>query len=181
MCLNVEAQAGWFESNKPVEPISVKGAADVGTLFATIAKSMGAAFVNHGVNRKLSSPYLSGTAWDQIIALHQAANINFCFDLGTLHIWEKGKYRLQDLTKVSEQTGMVGYPVVTSIGVDVVTEFMPSLVIGGLINLETALLPANGAWVVDQAAFNLTSEVPNGPWFARMACSRPDQPNLNHA
>lgn len=181
VCLNVEAAAGWFESNKPVPPISIKGPADAATLFAGIAKSMGAAFRNHGVDKKIASPYLWGSAWDQIIALHQALNINFSFELGVLHIWEKGKHRLEDLTKISEQTGMVGFPTVTSNGVDVVTEFRPSIVIGGLVNLETTLLPANGAWIVDQVAFNLASETPNGPWFARMTCSRPDQPNLSHS
>lgn len=181
VCLNVEAAAGWFEANKPVDPVSVKGAADVAQLFADIAKSMGASFVNHGVSKKIASPYLWGTAWDQIIALHQAADVNFSYELQTLHIWNKGEYRLEDLTKVSPQTGLVGYPIMTSNGIELVTEFRPSVVLGGLINVESSLLPACGAWVVDQAAVNLSSEDPNCHWFTRLVCSRVGLPNLHHS
>lgn len=178
VCLNVEAAAGWYESNKPATPISVKGVADVAQLAGDIAKAMGYTFVNNGVTAKLANPYLPGTGWDQLVAVCQAADINFNLDRETVHIWNKGEYRQSDLLTISAEQGMYGYPKFNDNGISLNTEFSPAIVSGGLINVQSSLLPACGVWVVNLLSHNLASEMPGGPWFTNIECSRYDKPTI---
>lgn len=178
VCLNVEAAAGWYEAIKPVSPISIKGAGDVALIVQTIADSVGFGFVNQGVNVKVASPYLPGSAWDQLQAITQAADINFSVDRNSIYIWNKGEARLSDLPTISSGTGMVGYPRFNDNGISLSTEFNPSIVFGGQVNVVSELLPAQGAWVVNQLSHNLSSELPNGPWLSHIECSRYDKPAI---
>lgn len=178
VCLNVDAASGWFESNKPVDALTYKSGVKVSLVIADIAAKMGYGFVDHGVNAVLPPSYMPGTAWDQLLQATQMADINFSLHLGVIHIWEKGKYRLQDLALISAETGMVGYPRFCETGITLTTEYDPAIVSGGLVNVQSQLVPACGAWVVNQLSHNLTSETPGGPWFTNIECSRYDQPTI---
>jgi len=36
------------------------------------------------------------------------------------------------------------------------------------------ILPSTGRWRANQLAYNLSSELPGGPWFMTLVCSSPD-------
>jgi len=182
VCMNIEAAAGWFEANKSVAAISIKGGMKVATFIEGLAKSMGLGFEGNGVQAVMPTAYFPGTAWDQLLAAVQMTGISYSFDQtnGVIALWHKGHYRSDSGTIpiISAETGLIGYPKFNDQGITLTTEFNPGIMSGGLIEVRTSLDPAAGFWIVNLISTNLSSEMPGGPWFTTMECSRYDQPAL---
>lgn len=166
--LNIAAVGGLAASLKPVNATSFPGSADVGTIMQQLATLADVGFVNNGVSVQLSNPYFPGTALAQIRECAQAANINYTIDNGVLQIWPKGGVRSGSIPIVSPQTGMVGYPAFSSNGLMLTTVFNPSVVIGGVIQVQSSLMAATGKWIVTQVSHSLESEMPGGQWFTHI-------------
>lgn len=172
---DVQASAGWFEAIKPVPPTSYKGSVDVAVIMASLAEQMNLGFESNGVSVLLSNPYLPGTAWNQVVAAGKAADINFTIDGGVLAIWPRAGARVGPPAIVSPDTGLVGYPQFNATGLTLRTLFNPAIRFGSTIQVQSELKPACGTWRVNQIAYNLSSEMPNGPWFQVIDCSDLDR------
>lgn len=171
---HVEAHVGYFDAIKPVAPASFKGATDVATILSGLATLMGKRFVNNGVDVKLSSPYFSGSAREQALAVVNAAGIQWNgLDENILEIWPTGRARSGQAPLISPATGMIGYPAFTSQGISVRTVFNKSVGLGGQINVESSLVPARGTWNVFSLDHRLDSLVPNGDWHTNIGAVRP--------
>lgn len=166
--LNIAAVGGLAASLRPVNASSFPGSADVGTIMQQLAFLADVDFVNHGVSVQLSNPYFPGTALAQIRECAQAANINYTIDNGVLQIWPKGGARNTSIPTISPQTGMVGYPAFSSNGLMLTTVFNPSVVIGGVIQVQSSVTAATGKWIVTQISHSLESEMPDGQWFTHI-------------
>lgn len=176
VCLNVEAAAGWLEAVKPAVPISYRGGVDAADVLRDLAGKLGAAFENNGVSGvMLSNPALSGSVWDQVVAVAQAAGIEFSFDRGTFSIWPRGGHRRGDPMPVSAETGLVGYPRFNDTGISLQTLFQPGISTGQLIQVQSDLKPACGSWRVNMLSHNLSAEIPGGPWFTNLEASNYDR------
>jgi len=172
VAFNITALAAAIQAVKPVNAVSYRGATDVATIMQTLAQTMGFAFENNGVSVQLSSPYFSGTAYQQAKACAKAANIYFTVDRGTLAIWPKTAARASAPIPISPATGMVGYPVFSGNGIVLTTEFNPDLALGGQVNVTSSLTVANGIWNVFSVVHELESETPGGSWFSQVQCYR---------
>ncbi|WP_240202676.1 hypothetical protein [Burkholderia sp. LMG 13014] len=167
--LNVMAVGGLDAAVKPVGALSFIGAADVATIMASLADTMGLAFENNGVQVQLSNPYFPGTALTQVKACARAADIYYTIDRGTLAIWPKAGARAGgDIPIISPDTGSVGYPTFSSNGIEIDCEFNPALKVGGMFQVKSALPVAQGNWRAMQVVHALDSEVPNGRWFTHV-------------
>jgi len=169
---NVTALSAAIQAVKPVNAISYRGPTDVASIMQTLATTMGFAFENNGVNVQLSSPYFSGTAYQQTKACAQAANIYFTIDRGTLAIWPKTAARSSDAVPVSPSTGSNGYPAFSGNGIVVTTEFNPDFQLGGRVDVTSDLTVACGIWNIFSVVHELESESPGGPWFSQVGCYR---------
>lgn len=169
VAFNIIAYAGLSAAVKPVSPTSYKGSTDVATVVSQIAvEEMGLAFENNGVDVKIASPYLGGTALTKIRAIAQAANILWSIDRGTLAIWPRNGSRAGVVPVVSPDTGMVGYPSLSSKGLTVRMLFNPNIRMGCKVEIQSAVTMACGTWGVFSFAHNLSCEMPNGPWFTTL-------------
>ncbi|MBR8188619.1 hypothetical protein KDW82_06030 [Burkholderia vietnamiensis] len=164
--LNVIGMAGLAASLKPVGALSYSGSVDVAAIMQELANTMGLTFENNGVQVQLSNPYFPGTALAQARACAAAADIYFTIDRNTLAIWPKNGARQSkgDLPVVSPETGMIGYPVVSSNGIIVATAFNPEIVPGGSIQVISSRKIACGRWFVTGVTHYLESETPDGQW-----------------
>ena len=199
--------AGWGGQDQailPAKPISFQGTADVATMMAGIASTMGYAFENNGVNVKLSNQYCCGTPLEQSHAIARAANIEVYVDTGksppVLAIWPKYGTRGGMVPLISARSGLVGYPKFQSNGMSFRCIFNPSLKLGGQIEMQSttggpprtvtsqdataAAVPSgtqsdgpNGIWtVISPFTYDLASEMPGGPWFCEVHCARVNGP-----
>lgn len=191
--LNVVSLTGLVDAMKPVAPISYTGTADVATIMQGLATQMGRTFENNGVQVQLSNPYFPGTALEQAQAVARAANIEMLDDGdgGVLAIWPKNKTRGGTAPLISVDTGMVGYPRFRDFGMDVRCLFNPSIRFGGKVVVRSSIgdstlnVPTeggtfqqhqaagpNGEWYVNLLTYELSAQVPNGPWFCDLSCGR---------
>jgi hypothetical protein len=168
---DVKAVAGYYPAIVPVPPKSYRGATSVDTIMATLASQMGYSFQNNGVNVTLDSPYLYGTAWQQAASVADAANIEFGIDDDQLFIAPRNKPRAGRAVLINADSGMKDYPIFDKNGLKVITLFNPSVQLGGLIQVRSAVKPANGVWRVHSLKHSLEAEYPNGKWLSTISAS----------
>ena len=172
--LLVYAVAGALQAVQTGEPVSYPGSADAAVILADLAKKMGLQFENsQGVSVQLATPVFTGSLLEQARRCAQHADIEMVIDGKTLAIWPTGSSRAGIAPIVSPETGMVGYPSYSSgiNGISVVTEFKPSLRIGGTVEIKSSLAVATGTWKTFEIGHELESEVPGGQWFTRFNAS----------
>lgn len=168
----VKAYTGLLEAVKPVSPVSYNGSVDVATVLQGIAAQMQPVrtLENSGVKTRISNPYLTGTLRDQALTIARAAGCNMLIDDTVLAIWPFGGTRDGEVSVISAETGMVGYPTFTQNGIRLTTLYNPSLVFGRTIECKSTFTQANGKWVIASVSHNLSAEVPGGPWFTQIEC-----------
>lgn len=173
VAFNILAYVGMDAALKPVAPSSYNSpSADVATIMADLAKTMGLDFENNGVQVKLSYPYFPGTALMKVRACASAARIHYWIDRGTLAIWAEDTGREGEMPLISPETGIVGYPSLSSKGMTIRTLFNSSIRVGGDIIVESSIPMACGKFRVGTFAHSLSSELPGGPWFTTLECYR---------
>jgi len=168
VCFRIDAMGGAFEAVMPSKVTSVQGSGDVATIAQQIAKKMNLQFENSNVNVKLSNLYLSGSYRQQMLELAEHAGIQWTIDKGTVAIWPTGQSRQEAAGSniVSKDTGMVGYPAFFQGGIIVTMLFNPSLKLGGKIQVQSELTPANGSWTITNLVHELDAVTPHGRWFS---------------
>lgn len=177
VCLVINANAGLVDLARPVAAISFPDGADVGVIASQIAASMNKAFLNSGVNMRLNTVYLPGSALDQLRSLIQAADIWADPNAGptgtSLEIWPKNTERDTLEYELSPESGLVGYPRYSDAGISLTALFRPGFIIGAQFQLSSVLVGANGSWNVMQLSYDLESETPDGSWFMDIGAYRP--------
>lgn len=166
VCLSIQCWQALKEMRKNLPPISYKGPVDVAVILQNIANQVNFGFINNGVNVQLVNPYITGSAVQQIRAVVEAADIHFSTDRNILSIWPKNGSRGAVIPVITPSTGLVGYAGFSSQGLSVQTEFMPTILQGMQVNIQDSQLSlVNGIWLVSSLEHNISSQVPNGPWF----------------
>lgn len=168
VAFNIIAYEGLDLAVKPVNATSFKGVADVGTIMQGFANDAGLILENNAVSVQLSNPYFAGTTLDKIRTCARAANVFYTIDRGVLAIWPKDGARAADIPTVSPQTGMVGYPSLSSKGMTVKTLFNFNIKLGADVNVQSSIPMACGKQRVSNVAHSLSCQVPGGPWFTTM-------------
>lgn len=168
--LDIVANAHTAAGLRPIPASSWRKSVSVNTIMASLAKLAGYTFVeNNDVSESLYNPYFPGSAWDQIQACAQHANINAHVENGALIIYPKGGYRKGVPTiTVSSTVNMIGYPILSSGGITVNSEFIPDIYLGGLCTIDSSLLQAVGTWHIYSINHKLQSETPGGQWFTQL-------------
>lgn len=173
---HVVAQAGARESALNIKPTSVNSkSADFKQIWQQLAQTMGLTPEVNGINFKIAFPYLPGSAREQAAALAQHANVNWAIDRGVLAAWPRYGSRQGSTPLISPQTGMVGYPSWSSVGIKVKTLFNNELQIGGQVEIQSSITPANGTWIIQRIEHNLQAFTPNGEWFTTIEALSPSK------
>ena len=168
---------GLEQKMQPAPATGVQNQTDVATVMGALAKQMGFAFENGGVNVQLASTYLPGSLMDQAHALARAARIELYVDSGTnpptLAIWPRNQTRPGTQPLISPATGLVGYPKFRDQGMSFRCLFNPALKLGGSIKMQSSIQPASGLWyIVGPLVYNLSAQMPQGPWFCDANCAK---------
>ncbi len=170
---HVVAHAGARESALNVAPISVNNkSADFAQLWQQVAQKMGLQAETNGIKIKLAYPYLPYSAREMAVALAQHANVSWTIDRGILAAWPRYGARQGSSPLISPQTGMVGYPSFSTYGVKIRCLFNNELKIGGTVQVQSSITPANGTWKIEKLEHNLQALTPNGEWFSTFEASK---------
>jgi len=190
---------GQAQAITPTNAVSYSGATDAATVAKAIADSAGWTFENNGVNVQLSNPYFWGTPLQQAHDLARAAGIEVYLDTGNnplkLAIWPRNATRSGPKPLISTRSGLTRYPKFQSNGMLFQCLFNPSIRLGGQIVMESSVGNTtgkieigsigssaspqtvqggpNGDWyVISPLVYDLSSQLPSGPWFCEVMCAR---------
>jgi len=167
---NIIAYAGLAAAVKPVNPTSYPGSASVSQIMQDLAIEADLAFEDYGVSVQLSNPYFQGTTLAKIRACARAAKIFHVVERGALVIAPYTSQRGSVIPEVSPETGMVGYPSLSSKGMQINLIFNIDILLQGTINVTSSVPMACGKWCVTNLSHSLSCEMPDGPWFTSLEC-----------
>jgi hypothetical protein len=168
----IEAAAGMDIAVKPVNATSYKGQVAVTQIMQDLATEAGLAFEPNGVAVNLLNAYLSGTTLNKIQKVARAANVQYTIDRGTLAIWDLGKSRDGEVPLISVDSGMVGYPTLSSKGMSLRTAFNFNIKLGADVKVQSSIEMATGIWHVFTVDHEISSQMPDGPWFSNIEVYR---------
>lgn len=169
----IEAAAGMDVAVKPVNATSYKGKVAVTQIMGALATEAGLAFEANAVDKSLINPYLPGTTLAKIQKCARAAGIQYVIDRGTLAIWDQGLSREStSIPRIAPDTGLVGYPTLSSKGMSLRTSFNYNIKLGADVNVESSIPMANGTWHVFNVDHEISSQLPDGPWFSNIEVYR---------
>lgn len=160
---------------------SVQGQGDVATMLQGICAACDppVEFVNKGISVQLANPAYAGDPFHQITSMCCDAAIPHTLAGGKLTVWPRGTNVDGVVIETSPDKGMVGYPEYTQMGIDVTMEFNPDVQRGR----QLQILPPNigdplpipgvpGTYWINLVEHELSSEMPDGPWFTRASVSK---------
>lgn len=165
---NISAMGGLIEALDKAPTSSFPNGVDAAFLLQQLANQAGLIFENNGVRVQLPKRYNHGALRAQIMECIEDAGINGIIDNGTLAIWPLGGSRGGVVPLISPDTGMVGYPTYTGVGIIVNALFNPIVKFGGQVQVDSSFSQACGTWNVGKLIHDIESEVPGGKWFSQM-------------
>lgn len=165
---NIIAYAGLAAALKPVNPTSYNGSTNVSDIMRDLATEAGLQFEDYGVQVQLSSPYLQGTTLSKIRSVARAASIFHVVERGVLVIAPRDKARGSETPAISKENGMVGYPTLSSKGMQLQLAFNQNIELGGDVRVDSAVPMACGLWRVSNLSHSISCELPGGPWFTSL-------------
>jgi hypothetical protein len=172
--IDIQATATQAAQLLPVSPLSIASNTTVATVMGQLAKQMGFAFENNGVNVTIpKGTYQGNTAFFQTQSLMQAYNFEIYIDKGILAICPRGVARITPLVPlISPETGLIGYPYFNMMGLVFDTIFNPNILFGGTVQIQSTVTPANGAWQVINISHTLECVIPGGRWQSTVNCNK---------
>lgn len=162
--LIISAFSTGFDQSIVSPPFSKEGIASVAEIITTIAAGIGYNVINNGVNLKVENPYFVGNPISQIQQCVELAGIEADFRLGAIYIWPRNGSVDDQIPFISPQTGLIGYPVFTKIGINFQCQYSDLIIRGRKIQLETSLPNGSGIYTVQSATHHLSTWMEGGPW-----------------
>ena len=158
----IEAITGYYPSLKPAGPQTIAGDASVADIVEQQATEMGYAFENGGVTTRLHNTILNGTPMQKAKAAARQAGATLLVDDNTLVLLPPGKERKGTTVLLSDNSGMIGYPTLSSDGISVDALYNPAFKIGGLIEVKSIVPKASGTWRITKLEHTLCANDPDG-------------------
>jgi hypothetical protein len=170
----VQAITGYFQKINPAPPTTYTGSVAIDVIVADLAAKMGFSFIVGGdVWAVLSSPYLSGTYYDQLQQACNAAGADFYIQGDTILLTRQNEPRNQQPTVIlNAQSGLIGYPSYERAGLAVRCLYNQAITCGSPIQIESIVPSATGKWYPYSMEHRLEAELPGGDWFSNLYCLR---------
>ena len=166
VCFVVSAQSALIDKATAAAPNSYPGAANAETLIQNLATQAGYTFSNpNNAHAVVTNQYTSGSLIAQIETIARAAAIPGAIEGKTITIWPNNGTRDGITINLGPANGLVGYPSFWEAGFVVKSEFNPIIVVGRTINLTSVIPKANGPWPIQVVTHELSTLMPDGPWF----------------
>lgn len=168
--LIIEAQTAVLEAMTPSDAESYEGTHDVINIMGNVCKRIGYTLEDNGVKQPLENVYLCNTDISKIKWLAEAANLDLYVESGNIAVTRKGEPRKLKIPVISPDSGMIGYPVPTSVGVQFKCFYDPIVRFGGIVRVKDSIIErCNGDWITYGVRVTLETETEGGRWFMDVA------------
>jgi len=140
-----------------VTALNLQGNIDIASVFQNLASSIGYGFANNGVTGKITNPVLIGSPLVQIRQLAIQTGIVPLFKNNVLYIAPLGDVHFNQILQLDATSGMIGYPIIDDIGIQVRMYFNPFFSVGQYVNVQSYIKKANGQWY----SYSVNSDISN--------------------
>ena len=171
--MHIEAAAGSYPSLKASPPIAVKGSQSAASLIEQFAKESGYTFKNNGVTASVKNAVLNGSPVQKMRTVAGMVGCELLIDDNVVKIqpYDKGLDE-GNAVLMSKDAGMLGYPTFTSEGIKLRCLYNPDLQLGGMVEVDTVVPGAKGAWKITKLSHSLVANSPSpGDWFSEIEAS----------
>jgi hypothetical protein len=177
--LELECHATLDQQTQSISGTSAAGASDVASMLQGICAACNppVTFVNKGVTAKLSNHAVGGSPAHQIEDICMSASICYALQDDTLTIWNNNTNIDGVIVTTGPNNGMVGYPEYNMQGMDITMGFNPEVQWGRQISIVSdnkgpPIPGMPGTYWINVAGHELSSEMPDGPWFTHASVSK---------
>ncbi|WP_338805142.1 hypothetical protein WDV76_08970 [Xenorhabdus griffiniae] len=179
VALVIESQTAVLDKMMGVDAESYEGEHDVTAIMANICKRIGYNFEPNDVSVKISNPYLNGTEIEKIRQLAHAANLDLYIENKNIAVtYEDNPRRTLKIPVISPETGLIGYPVPTMIGIQFKCFYDPLVRFGGIVRITDSLIKiCNGDWRIFGVRIILETEQESAQWAMEVSASRRGEKN----
>lgn len=153
-------------------PFSQAGSVKVEDIIRTVIAPFNMPLNNIGVTAVLSDPIFAGSPYSQIIAVTNAVGCFVEFSYNDVTIRERQKPLDDEPINISVGTGLIGYPMYNSIGLNIKTFYNGNYKLGQKINLTSSIPLADGEYMINAIFHNLSCEMPSGLWETNLMIVR---------
>lgn len=175
-----DVMTGYVASITPQGPSIIQGDQPVADFIAQQAKLAGFSFKNNGVTARLKNSVFSGSPVEQARAAAREVGAELLMDDSTWTLNPKGGAAATQGTTVllSKDSGLIGYPAITSKGVDCKALYNPAFKLGEYVKVESVVPKATGLWRIVKLSHELHAFCPDGgPWESSLTCYSPNVPD----
>lgn len=165
----------YFQQINIVEPLSIKGDADIGVLGRYIADKLEMSYEQSpDVKATLTDPYFPGSLWTQLNSICKAARVDYYFQGDKLVFAPLSQaFDQKPAVVLSPTTGLLGYPMYTRRGLNVSAIFDAAFLCGTAITIQDSIVKgANGNWYPYSIEHTLEAVMSNGKWNSSLQCLR---------
>lgn len=171
----IEAEAGYYGAITAQSPTALKGSQPVADFIAMQAKNAGLQFQNDGVSAQLNNAIFNGSPVAQARAAASQVGAELIIDDNVMILspaggaGEKAKGQRGNTVVLNKNSGLFGYPVFSSEGIQVKALYNPAFCLGGIVKLESIVPKATGLWRIVKLSHNLVAHDPKGgTWQSEM-------------
>ena len=172
--LKIDARLGFYGSVTAQGQNVVSGTQPVSSFIEKQVKAAGLAFKNEGVSATVRNAVFSGSPIAQARQAAAQVGAELVIDDGEAVLIPSGAARKGNVPVLSAQTGLLGYPVMTSNGIEIRAVFNPDFRFAGLVELKSAVPRVSGQWRIIKLSHSLSSGMgSSGQWMSQMTAYYP--------
>ncbi len=139
-------------------------------LAAKVAKDCGVSLRFEATDKTLSNYTYNGSAAQQVAHFALCGDVDAFIDNDYMVVKNLGQANKGQARVISQDTQMIGSPVVNDTGVNVRVLFDPTLNVGDAVEIRSAINPAaNGQYVIYKLAISLSNR--GQDWYADLSCN----------
>lgn len=179
----MEASVGYFGRMIAKGPTAINGTQKADAFIKGQMEQAGFTFQNQGVDTQISDCVFSGSPVQQAQQCASQIGADLIMDDGEAVLVPTGAGREGETVVLSKDSGLLGYPTITQNGVECKAIFDPAFKFGGLIELQTIVPKASGAWRIVKLTHKLSANMPgDGSWESQITGFYPNKsPNGKYA
>lgn len=170
--LVIDAISGYYQGLSAVPPYTFKGSIPTSTIIEQLCAEMDYAFVNEGETKQAVNPYLKGSPIQKIRQLAKSYNLDVNITGKTVTLRKSDGSR-KIIAAINKDSGLIGYPEFTNMGIKLRCEFMPELKIGDEIEVKSIVPKASGRWRIFSLNHSIGVHLDGAPWETSIECLYP--------
>lgn len=175
-----DVMTGYVASITPQGPTAIQGEQPAADFIEQQAKLAGMTFQNNGVTARLKNSMFSGSPIEQARTAAREVGAELIIDDNKMILSPKNGAAAKTGTTVllNKDSGLIGYPAITSKGVDCKALYNPAFKLGEYVKIESIVPKATGLWRIVKLAHELHANCPDGgPWESQLTCYSPNVPD----